>query len=146
MTMERKIEKMLAPHHVIWLGDDTVGRDAKPIPQQNTNIPNEIKVDWNTNIPSEIKVDWGRIAELYPNSTIPSGITITSTSGHTIMCSPPMAEWDGHTIMCSPPMEDQHYHFDINACPTDIEAQISKCLLENDFIVSVESEGWNLDL
>lgn len=32
MTMEQKIEKMLAPHHVIWLGDDSIGADAPKIP------------------------------------------------------------------------------------------------------------------
>jgi len=98
MTMEEKIEKMLAPHHVIWLGDETVGTDAKPI-----ETPNQITVTWGQ----------PQLAEWDFNITIDVGSQMDAAG----ICS-----------MIAEPSPHSDYCFDINTCSADIAAQIEEAL------------------
>jgi len=129
MTMEQKIENMLAPHHVIWLGDDTVGADA---PHKMNPIPDHIVID-GMSIPSQITITMPQMSEWDSNTTITSGATITNTAGVQMMTSEP----NPHSDLC--------YCFDINAFNAEIVKELEKAI-DNEFAVLVESEGWNLDL
>lgn len=120
MTMEERIEKMLAPHHMIWLVDDKVG-------QTGAVMPDVIYGD----IPSHITI----------TDEIPAGITVTWTQ-------PQMAEWDVNTTIVAPtnPHSDLSYTcFDINAFNAEIRVEIEQAV-DAEFARLVESEGWNLDL
>lgn len=123
MTMEQKIEKMLAPHHVIWLGDDTVGADA---PHKMTPIPDQIFIDAGS-IPSQVTVTWSepQMFEWDFNATM---YVTMETAGSV-----------NNSSQVFPPWNTESY---INAeIKTELETAV-----EAEFARRVEDEGWNLDL
>lgn len=129
MTMEQKIEKMLAPHHVIWLGDDSIGADAPKIPDaimvDASQIPSEITI----NCPMPMIVEWDF------NTTITVGAQTVGTAG---VCSVITSDISPHSDLPAT-------YFDINTFSAEIQVEVEKAL-ENEFARMVESEGWNLDL
>jgi hypothetical protein len=118
MTMEKKIEKMLAPHHVIWLGDDSVGRDIfttcviTPTGPVETHIIGGQMCEWDFNVAMNVQ----------PNYMTTDGPT-------TLMASNP------HSDLC----------FDINTFNTEIFDVCQKAV-DAEFARLVEEQGWNLDL
>ena len=119
MTMEQKIEKMLAPHHVIWLADDTVGKTGTVVPETffvGGNIPSHITI--TDEIPASITVTWG---------------------------PPQMAEWDFNMTVQANPHSDLSHTFDLNTMMSEMKTEIESAV-EAEFARLVESEGWNLDL